>query len=248
MAEQPTRNPPRNITVIQREDGVEVRKPDGTTQMVAYPERFDKSAFRNVLAAYGTAYRKIGRQPSMDEVHAEWPRVHKNTVGEIMTTPEFRYALQLRGIEVEHPGLSSAQHAALMLFTNPFDKRPVSKKLGDLGISASTWQMWMRYAPFANALEQASRQVYKDVSPMVRTRLAGMAESGNLAAMDRLLEEIGEGPKSRELANAREVVMAMVQAVQKHTQGHPEIRRAIMEDMQLTMMTLQPTGPAEIAG
>lgn len=226
------------------EDGVRVKDAEGEYQPVLAPAGYNPIAFRNTLAAFNTAYRRLGRIPSLDEVHALWPRIPKDTVGELMTTPEFKLALVTRGIEpTENMGLSALQHAFLLKVADPFDKRSMSVKLKEFGITAAVYSNWRKYKPFAKALEEQSKAMYEEAMPAIRARLIGKAESGDMPAIQMVFDKTGESPKAQELADSKQVVMTLVQAIQKHCDT--PTRLAILADVQLTLTALN-VAPEEL--
>lgn len=218
-------------------EGVLVKDPEGDFQPILAPAGYNPIAFRNTLAAFNTAYRQLGRIPSLDEVHALWPRIHKDTVGELMQTPEFRQALIVRGIEPgEHMGLSALQHAFLLKLGDPFDKRSMAQKLKEFGISSAVYSNWRKYRPFAKALEEQSKALYDEAMPAIRARLVGKAESGDMKAIEMVFDKTGESPKAQELQDVKQVVLTLVQAIQKHCDT--DTRLAILADVQLTLTAL----------
>jgi hypothetical protein len=226
------------------EEGVEVKTPGGDYQQVVVPAGYNPVAFRNVLAAFNTGYRQLGRLPSLDETHALWPRIHKDTVGELLQTNEFKQALILRGIEPgDNMGLSSLQHAFLLKLADPYDKRSMAAKLKEFGITSAVYSNWRRYRPFAKALEEQSKALYNDALPAIRARLVGKAESGDVRAIEMVFDKTGESPKANELADVKQVVMTLVQAVQKHCDT--PTRMAILADVQLTLTALN-VAPEEL--
>lgn len=219
--------------------GVKVRDKDGRFQRVPTPEGFTDLSFRNGVAAYYAAYRTLGYQPSVSEVHQFWPKMPVKTYSKLFLTDEFKDALRYRGIEWEpDSGLSMEQLTLLTALANPFDKRPLERKLKELGVPMPRYQAWLHHPLFAEALDKQSRGSYQSALPALRNRLIGNAEAGDQRAIELIFAMTGEwNPAQMQLEDARTVVEAIVNAVVKHVTD-PEVRKAIMADVQMTAGTL----------
>jgi hypothetical protein len=77
----------------QFEGGVAVYLPDGSTRNIATPDGYTDTAFRGTLAAFHTAYLRNGAIPSVGDVHELWPKLPKKTISGVMSTLEFREAI-----------------------------------------------------------------------------------------------------------------------------------------------------------
>src|SRR5688572_15833275 len=81
--------------------GIKVRSKDGRLSPVKTPLGFTDYVFRSAVAAFDTAYRTLGKLPSVTEVHEFWKRIPLKTYSALFVTPEFKQALEYRGIEWE---------------------------------------------------------------------------------------------------------------------------------------------------
>ena len=225
--------------VIDLEESIIVRDPDGRFKPVQPPEGFTPLAFRNAVAAYDTAYRTLGKQPTVDEVHIIWPKIPKITYSMLFLTEEFRRALLYRGIEFNHEtGLTIEQSMALLKLTDPTDRRMTNTKLKDLGIPMARYQAWMKQPLFIGSYKTQSEAGLKEAVPMVLTKLVGNAETGDQRAIEKVLEITGRwNPAAQQVDDARTVVLAIVESVIKHVQD-AEIRKEIMADVALYAGTL----------
>ena len=213
---------------------------DGRVQRSPIPSGFNRDTFRNILAAVDTLYRREGHFPTVDEVHASWPRINKKTYSAAFATSEFKRALELRGISTsENPGLSPEQSLAILLLSN-FDGRTRQAKLKDLGISVSKFQAWMRQPLFAETYRQRSEQNLGDAIPTALNQLVANVEKGDQRAIEKLLEVSGRyNPAQIEVQNAQQVVLIMVEAVLKHVSNKDE-KAAILSEVEnaMTKMTI----------
>lgn len=225
--------------VLDLDESILVKDPDGRFQPVQPPEGFTPLAFRNAVAAYDTAYRTTGKQPTVDEVHLVWPKIPKITYSMLFLDENFQKALRYRGIEFNpESGLTIEQSMALLKLTDPTDRRMTSTKLKDLGIPMARYQAWMKQPLFIGSYKTQSEAGLKEAIPMVLTKLVGNAESGDQRAIEKVLEVTGRwNPAAQQVDDARTVVLAIVESVIKHVQDS-DIRQAIMTDVALYAGTL----------
>lgn len=221
-----------------RSDGVAQAPRD--IEVIKIPEGVNPTAFRSVLAAYTTAYRTLGVAPSVEQVWAYWTKIPTKSVGEIMVTPEFRQALAARGIVLgDTPGLTHVQHLALMMLSDPNDRRTPKQKLEAVGATTQQYASWQRQPTFQAARRAMASRVWEDGVDDLKVGMMQQAAGGSFQHQQFIMETLGEGPKAREQANAQQLVMSMVGAVQKATVGHPEIRAAIMAELQHDLAALR---------
>lgn len=200
--------------------------PDGVNPMV----------FRAVLAAFTTGWRVLGRTPTLDETHAYWPKITKVDLGRILVTPEFREACAKRGITLsDTPGLTHTQHLVLMALSDRRDKRSEKAKIEACGATTQQVANWERQPVYQAARRALAARIWEDGLPTLQSVMLDQAAAGSFQQQQYIMDTLGEGPKAREQQSARETVQRLVAAVQRATVGHPDIRRAIMEEMQSEM-------------
>lgn len=230
-------------TVDGDSTGIAVRDTDGRFQRVEIPAGLTSLTFRNGVSAFDTAYRLKGSLPTLDEVHKVWPKITKKTYATLMTSPEFVKAMEYRGVKLDvDSGLSMEQQYALLKLTDLSDRRALGTKLKELGIPHSRYQNWLKEPLFAELLNKATKEAYRDYLPMVRQALVGKAMDGDMKAVELVLNITGEwNPQDQQLEDARTVVMAIVEAVVKHVRD-PETRAQIFADIRATSATLTAIG------
>jgi len=218
------------------DDKVMVVHDDGRVRPSPLPEGIDPQTFRNALAAVDVLYRRDGAMPTIEETYKSWSKISRKTYSKIWATSEFRDALSLRGIDMDpSAGLSPEQGMALLLLSDPTDRRSTSVKLRQLGISMPKYQAWMRQPLFAQTLRERSEQNLGDSVATALNRLVGNVEAGDQRAIEKLLEISGRyNPAAIEQANARQVILAVVEIVLKHVHD-AETKKAIMADLSDTM-------------
>lgn len=208
---------------------------DGRVQRSPVPDGFNRETFRTVLAAVDTLYRREGHFPTVDEVYTSWPKIPKKTYSAAYATSEFERALELRGIATSpNPGLSEEQGLAILHLSNP-DGKSIQHKLRGLGISQAKFHAWMRQPLFAETYRKRAEQNLGDAIPVAINSLVANADRGDQRAIEKLLEISGRyNPAQIEQANARQVVLIMVEAVLKHVSIKEE-RTAILTEVENAM-------------
>lgn len=216
-------------------DGQEVIVLDEAGQIhpVAPPPRVSPLAFRNAVATVATLFLRRGVLPTVAEAHRAWPSLSEGALSEIVRSPQFAEALRYRGIEWEGSyGLSLEQNAVLTLLSDPTDRRSTGVKLKEMGVPMARFKAWMRTPLFSDTLRQLSENNLKDAVPVMLDRLVGNIESGDLQSIKLGLEMSGRyNPAQQQVQDARIVVMRVVESVIRHVKD-PEIRQAILSDVQ----------------
>lgn len=209
---------------------------DGRVRPSPVPQGFDPYTFRDILAAIGVYYSRNGVVPSVEEVYKSWNLIPKKTYSKAYGTPELKEALAIRGIDLEPTnGISPEQAAAIQLLSDPTDRRALSTKLRQLGVSMPKYQNWMRQPLFAELLSRRAEQNLGDAVPIAMNRLIGNAESGDQRAIEKILEISGRwNPQQQEVNSARQVVLVLVEAVLKHVSSKEE-KNAILAELEGTM-------------
>lgn len=210
-----------------------VRTPKGAINRVPTPRGFTDFIFRSSVSAFDTAYRTLGKVPTVDDIHAIWSRIPKATYAAIYVTPEFRQALQYRGIEWDvDEGLSMEQAALLHKLTDFTDKRSIGAKLKELGIPMARYTAWQHNHLFAESMRIRTEKMFNDAVPLALNKLLSNMDSGDQRAVEKVLEITGRwNPAQQQVEDVKRVVVAIVESVIKNVRD-PEVRRAIMADVQ----------------
>jgi hypothetical protein len=225
--------------IVLMPGGISVRPPDGRFKQVKTPTGFTDIAFRNAVAATDTAYRTLGQLPTVNEVHEFWPRIPVKTYAALFLTDEFKEALRYRGVEWDaEAGLSLEQTMALLKLTDWTDRRTTSAKLKELGIPMARYQAWMQNPLFKTSYTRRTEASLGDAVPMALNKLMGNAELGDQRAIEKILEITGRwNPAATQVEDARQVVMAVVEAVIRRV-GDAQTRQDILADVALVAGTL----------
>jgi hypothetical protein len=216
---------------------IEVRARSGGFRRIPTPVGYTPLAFRNAIAGIQTWFLAKGSLPTVDDLYSLWPKIDKATYAGLMMTPELKVALEYRGVPWEiDSGLSIEQQTALLKLADPTDRRSLPTRLKELGISQPKYQSWLKQPLFRAMLNQRTKDLYADYLPEVRGALVGKAVGGDIQAIDRVLAITGEwDPAAREVQNAREVVLKVMDAVVKRVEDK-DVRQAILADVQAAVV------------
>ena len=212
---------------------ISVRNPKGSIKRVSTPRGFTDFVFRSAVSAFDTAFRTLGRIPTVDEVHDTWKRIPKATYAAIWVTPEFKQALEYRGIDWEvDSGLSMEQSMLLHKLVDFTDKRSLGAKLKDLGIPMVRYQAWLQSPLFNESLRVRTERMFGEAVPLALQKLLTNMDAGDQRAVEKVLEITGRwNPAQQQVEDVKRVVVAIVESVIKNV-ADLEVRRAIMADVQ----------------
>lgn len=219
------------------EDSIIVRDKDGGFRPVSTPDGFTTLAFRNAVAATYTAFLTLGKLPSVTEVFKLWPKIPVKTYSGLFVTPEFREALEYRGVSWDpDSGLSMEQQMAIVKMSDPHDRRSLGVKLHEMKIPVARWQAWLKHPLFASIYKQRAEDVLHEAINPTLIQLAGAASAGSLPEAKLLLEITGRwNPSQQQTDDARQVVMAVIEAVVSEV-SDPDIRKAILSKVQAAVV------------
>lgn len=226
---------------------IRIRTPKGSIRPVPTPKGFSDYVFRNIVAATDTLFKQNGMMPTAAEVQRLYTRVPLKTINALMVTPEFKQALEYRGVQWDvDSGLSMEQQFAILKLNDPSDRRSRKAKLQELGIPMSKFQAWMKWPLFANALRKGAEDNLKEAIPMAINTIVAEAEV-NYKAAEKVLEITGRyDPNNRQMEDLRLLVTKLIEAVTKHTT--PEQRAAILSDFGLHAAMIVDTDRQQLGG
>lgn len=218
-------------------DDIQIRSRSEGFVRVPTPVGYTPLAFRNTVAAIQTWFLANGVLPTVDDLYTLWPKIPKATYAGLMLTPELKDALGYRGIPwTDDSGLSLEQQTALLKLADPLDRRTLATRLRELGISNPKYQSWLKQPLFKAHLDRRTKALYDDYLPEVRATLVGKAIAGDNPSIDKVLAITGEwDPNAREVQNAREVVLKVMDAVVKNVQD-VDLRKKILADVQAAVV------------
>lgn len=142
-------------------------------------------------------------------------------------------ALERRGItppNVAADFLSNRQIAAITVLTNYHDTRSPVAKLASLGISEEELNGWYKNPIFKRAMVDRSEEVLDNVAVDANVQLATLIRKGDFKAIKFYFDITGKS-QSPEVANIKQTLQILVEAVQKHV-SDPKLLDAIANEVQ----------------
>lgn len=217
---------------IEQPGKILVRDPKKGFQPVNTPVGFTDTQFRNTVASAYTHYRQTGQLPTVTDLGKINGSISAKTYSAMMLTDEFKQALAYRGIEwTEDAGLSLEQQSVILMLQDFTDRRSLGVKLKELGVPMARYQAWLRHPLFRQAINDNAEMALQEAVAPALTALAGKAAAGEDRAIEKVLEISGRwNPNAQSVEDARQVVMALVEAVIKHVKDE-DVKRAIMSEV-----------------
>jgi hypothetical protein len=197
---------------------VDVLTISGERRPVAVPAGFSDIAFRNALACVYTLFMRWGRVPNLDECFKFHNRIPKETYAALFVTPEFKEALDYRGVSYDpNAGLTLQQQMVLTKLSDVTDTRSLKAKLNELKVPMPTYQAWLKNPQFTQILNEQSKNAFAEYLPDIRRSLVGRAINGGQRETELIFAITGEwDPAQRQVEDAKEVVAKVIGAVIKH--------------------------------
>lgn len=230
------RNPFGEVALTDAEVLDEQRRaiyPDGRRPRLDYG-KFAPATFQRAVTAVDLEYRRTGQVPSVAEVHDSWPQIPLKTYADLYAHPGFRDALSRRGIRADDNfGLSQEQAGALLVLTDPTDKRSTAAKMKSIGLTYGVYQAWMLDPRFKGEFNRRVNENLSNLAAIAKQKLIGNVEAGDQRAIEYALAMMGVySPTLAANQDAMRVVYAVLEAVQKHVTDK-EALRAILDDVRV---------------
>jgi hypothetical protein len=227
---------------------VVVSNPDGRVVRQAVPEGVSATVFRHVLGAVDVWWNTNGTFPLPKEARTLWPKYSVKTFEAIFATDEFHEALEKRGVNSDpHAGLSEQQIAALTVLSNPGDRRSVTSKLQDVGVSYATFQNWMKGPLFSRLYKDRIETLLGDSVPTAIMAVVGNVEAGDQRAAEFVLKMTGRfDPSALEQNNARIVVLRLLELIQQF--APKEVQEQIERGLDGTLTQIKVTSALKEIG
>jgi hypothetical protein len=149
-------------------------------------------------------------------------------LAEIIVTPKFKTACEVRGIPTETPvGLTAEQAYALTVMTDQSLNMDPFQRLKKLGISWATWQGWLKQPLFSKIYGKTSEDLLRSSVPAALTALAARAQAGNNDAIKYLLAITGYYDPTARSQNAEyeRVISAMMDAVERYVEDPDALKK-----------------------
>lgn len=226
--------------VIAREGGIAIRDPKKGFKPIDTPVGYTDLQFRTAVAGTYTHYRQTGEIPSATELNKLHSSIPAKIYSGLMLSDEFKEALAYRGIEWNNEaGLSLEQQSVILMLQDFTDRRSLGVKLKELGVPMARYQAWLRHPLFRKAINDNAEAALQEAVAPALTALAGKAAAGEDRAIEKVLEISGRwNPAAQSVEDARQVVMALVEAVIKHVKDE-DVKKAIMSEVAFKADTIK---------
>lgn len=196
---------------------------------VRIPDGVNPSTFRAVVANAYSMY-VLGDRVTVETLTSRTGML-EHRVRFILDSPEFKYAMQVRGCDLSGiSSLSPEQDFALQILTDPYDKSPMSKKLKKAGITGTTYRAWLQNKAFAEQMNRMSEMITASSSEAL-IQLAGKAGEGDLRAIQLLLEVNNRHNPAKEQQQDMWTVLSRILEVVYRNVKDPAIIEAIAQEV-----------------
>lgn len=168
--------------------------------------------------------------------------VYKLPVENLFSHPTFITALEARGIprpptsvEGLPTGLTKLQVAAALKYMDIHDKRSLSAKLKEIGVTTIQWNGWMRGKRFRDFVIDGIGRDFEENVHEAQMGLRKAMEDGNPNAI-KLYYELTKRYNSNEgqIGNLKVVLAQVIEAVQRHVTD-PETLALISRDFEVIL-------------
>lgn len=220
------------------EDGaVNVPGKLGVYRPVSVPLGFRPDVFRDSLACVYALWMRDGKFPTATDCARYFPSIPTKTYGALFETPEFKEALEYRGVPYDlRNGLSSQQLMVLMALDDPTDQRTLGSKLKALDIPMSRYKAWLKNPNFVNERDRQSKANWGEMVSDLRQTVMSQALSGNSKMLEIWLAKSGEyNPANEAAMDAMRIVQIVVDSVVSRVQD-VGLRREILADVEAAIV------------
>jgi len=179
-----------------------------------------------------------GRLPSAERVANEFPeKTQKQAAAELKIAA---IKLEAKGYPIQKKDyLTPEQLAVANSILNLADKRSITKKLQDFGVSPAKYGNWRKNESFNNYLRQRSEELLNNSIADVHLALVDAAQSGDMQAIKLFYDITGRHTQnSKQEVNVQMMLVGVIEAVQKYVTD-PAILQAIANDIQIATATSQ---------
>lgn len=210
---------------------IEKSKPNmevfGKTNVKALRKPKEQLLFERAINAAWLAHQR-GFPIEVQTVYEQDRSLEIPFLTELIATPKFKTALEVRGIPVDTPvGITAEQAYALTVMTDQSMSLDPFQRLKKLGISWAQWQGWLKQPMFARIYGKTSEDLLKSSVPAALTALANRAQAGNNDAIKYLLAITGYYDPSAKSQNAEydRVISAMIDAVERNVEDPEALKK-----------------------
>lgn len=207
---------------------------------IQIPAGISADVFRDVLA---NAYRQylVHAMVTVEEV-SRTSRYSESLVRKVLTTPEMKYAAEVRGFQIEGVGgITAEMDYALAIILDPHDGLTMTKKLKKAGISTTKYQAWLKNPLFRSHVEAVGEDLHS-TNHVAFTQLAQKVGDGDLAAIKYWFEINGRyNPARQQTVDVMVVMSQIMEIISKNVHDRDILTNIAGEMKQLAQSsTMQP--------
>lgn len=189
------------------------------------PDNVMPSVFKDIISAAYMVYMRKGIEPDVENIQFYLPVYKESLIKKVLGSPQFRFAMMVRGIELGNGGLSSEQEAAISIMSTP-DGRTFEQKLKKAGVAPSTWRAWLRTKKFRDVWDDFAGSILKEHENDFMVALAGQALSGDVQAIKYAFEVSGKYvPNRQQNVDAALLISQIIEIVQEEVKDLPTLQR-----------------------
>lgn len=178
-----------------------------------------------------TYYNQMESLPSLERLKNEFPEKTVNAIKADVIAAAARLETKGYGI-TKRDYLTPEQLAVANSIMNLADKRSITKKLQDFGVSAAKYANWKKNPIFNGYLRERTEAQLGESIPDVHLALIDAATSGNIQAIKFLYEITGRHTAhSEQNLNVGMVLTGVIEAVARHVKD-PETLQKIAGEIQ----------------
>jgi hypothetical protein len=172
-------------------------------------------------------------------------KIPPGAVAEIMKSEDFARLIALKGVPWKtYNGLTAEQHYTLLIVTDPTNRHPLALRLKAAGVEFTTYRTWLKDPEFAQALEQLSETMLKEMTSSVHNALIRSAEKGDTSAIKLYYEITGRyDPHKQQAMDVMSVLAQVVEIIQRRVTD-PDTLTALAGDLRLLASVAVPGGSA----
>lgn len=196
---------------------------------VSAPEGISASSFRQVIATTYQMYLAHGRI-NREDVVKTLGQLPKKTVKLILDSPEYRAAMQVRGVEVIPTGLTPEMDYALMIIADPHDGLNFKRKLDKANITSAKYQAWLRNPDFKAQIDRLSERLVANNHEAL-VMLSQKVGEGDLSAIKYQLEVNSRYNPQQQQQMDSMVFMQKVLEIIANNVRDPDILRSVASEM-----------------
>lgn len=163
----------------------------------------------------------------------------EGAVGKVISSPEFKYALRMRGVTPDSRGLTYQQDLAIQVLSDPSDGKNLQQKLKVIGISYSVYRGWMKQPAFKEAMSAFTNDTLFDNTASI-TQLSKLVGQGDLPAIKYFHELNGTyDPNRQQSIDVIALMSKMLEIISKHVKD-PAALEGVAKEFQQVAVDLQP--------